>query len=415
MKTKRIGLKKAMPSFIAILIGLVVGVAIIFFTNPSAAGEAIPNFFMGPFMNGMAGIGNLFYYATPLLMTGLAVGFAFKTGLFNIGASGQFLLGGFMVILLCNRLERFVPPFLMWPAALLVSALAGAFLGAIVGALKAYRNVNEVITCIMLNYTVMYLINDLIKRLNIYNLFRNTTVAVSTSIPRMGFDVLFPGTFAGGGFLIGLVMVVCLHLILKKTTFGFEMKAVGLNRDAAKYAGVNERASIIKSMAISGAMAGLGGGLFYLSGAGTAIAVVDVLPQEGFDGIAVALLGLSEPIGILLSALFFSYLSIGGQAIQTLGYAPELITIIISFILYVSALSVLFRRLLNRRKKDDIETGVPLSKEPPKPAIPKEEADTSLETLQQTPMAEDRTDSTEKQLRSVSEILEEEGGKPWNS
>ena len=411
MKTKRIGLKKAMPSFIAILIGLVVGVAIIFFTNPSAAGEAIPNFFMGPFMNGMAGIGNLFYYATPLLMTGLAVGFAFKTGLFNIGASGQFLLGGFMVILLCNRLERFVPPFLMWPAALLVSALAGAFLGAIVGAL----NVNEVITCIMLNYTVMYLINDLIKRLNIYNLFRNTTVAVSTSIPRMGFDVLFPGTFAGGGFLIGVVMVVCLHLILKKTTFGFEMKAVGLNRDAAKYAGVNERASIIKSMAISGAMAGLGGGLFYLSGAGTAIAVVDVLPQEGFDGIAVALLGLSEPIGILLSALFFSYLSIGGQAIQTLGYAPELITIIISFILYVSALSVLFRRLLNRRKKDDIETGVPLSKEPPKPAIPKEEADTSLETLQQTPMAEDRADSTEKQLRSVSEILEEEGGKPWNS
>ena len=144
MKTKRIGLKKAMPSFIAILIGLVVGVAIIFFTNPSAAGEAIPNFFMGPFMNGMAGIGNLFYYATPLLMTGLAVGFAFKTGLFNIGASGQFLLGGFMVILLCNRLERFVPPFLMWPAALLVSALAGAFLGShYLHHAQLYRHVSD--------------------------------------------------------------------------------------------------------------------------------------------------------------------------------------------------------------------------------------------------------------------------------
>lgn len=357
MKTKRPGLQKALPSFIAILIGLAVGIGIIIFTNPSVAGEAIPDFFRGPFLNGMAGVGNLFYYATPLLMTGLAVGFAFQTGLFNIGASGQFLLGGFMVILLCNRLERYVPAFVMWPMALIVSALAGAFLGAIVGLLKAYRNVNEVITCIMLNYTTMYLVNDLIKRLNIYNLFRNTTVAINTAVPRFGFDVLFPGTFAGGGFLIGVLMVILLHLILKKTTFGFEMQAVGLNRHAAKYAGINENASIIKSMAISGAMAGLGGGLFYLSGAGTAIAVADVLPQQGFDGIAVALLGLSEPIGILFSALFFSYLNMGGQAIQTLGYAPELITIIISFILYVSALSILFRRLLSRRSGEDKDGG----------------------------------------------------------
>lgn len=346
-------LGRALPSLIAILIGIIIGIFIIYVTNPQMAGKAIPNFFAGPFLSGTSGVGNIFYYAMPLLLCGLAVGFAFQTGLFNIGGSGQFLLGGFIAILLCNRLERSLPPILMWPLALIFSALAGAFLASIAGALKAYRNVNEVITCIMLNYTTMYVINDLIKRLNLYDLFRNTSIAVATSIPKMGLDIIFPGTIAGGGFVIGVIMVIILHFILKKTTFGYEIKGVGLNRYAAKYAGINENAGIVKSMAIAGAMAGLGGGLFFLSGVGTAINVVNVLPQEGFDGIAVALLGLNEPIGILLASVFFSYLKMGGQAIQTLGYAPELTSIIISFILYVSALSVLFRRLLSRRKASD--------------------------------------------------------------
>lgn len=352
MKEKHPALRKAAPSLIAILVGFVVGLFIIVATNPAAAGEAIPEFFMGPLVNGRAGVGNLFYHAVPLLLCGLAVGFAFQTGLFNIGASGQFLIGGFVAIYLSSRLSQVVPSSFMWVIGLLAAAFAGALLAAIVGFLKAYRNVNEVITCIMLNYIVMYVVNDLIKRWDIYDMLRNTTIAVATHVPSMGMDVLFPGTIAGGGFFIGVVMVVILHFILKKTTLGYEMKGVGLNRHAAKYAGINEKGSIIKSMAIAGAMAGLGGGLFYLSGAGTAIAVVNVLPQEGFDGIAVSLLGLNEPIGILLSALFFAYLKMGGQAIQTLGYAPELITIIISFILYVSALSVLFRQLLEHRPKD---------------------------------------------------------------
>lgn len=367
MHKKKFSLRKALPSLIAIAIGLVVGICIIVLTNPAAAGQAIPSFFKGPLINGLAGVGNLFYYSIPLLLTGLAVGFAFQTGLFNIGASGQFLAGGFLSILLANRLERMLPGAVMWPLALIAAAAAGAILASIVGALKAYRNVNEVITCIMLNYTTMYVVNDLIKRLKVYDLFRNTTVGIATKVPSFGFNILFPGSFAGGGFVIGLLMVVVLHFILKKTTLGYEMKGVGLNRHAARYAGINEKASIVKSMAIAGAMAGLGGGLVYLSGAGNAITVANVLPQEGFDGIAVALLGLNEPIGVLLSAIFFAYLKMGGQAIQTLGYAPELITIIISFILYVSALSVLFMRLLSRRKDrdgNDINATKPVAGEP---------------------------------------------------
>lgn len=346
-------LKKAAPSLIAILIGLIVAIIVIIVTQPSVAMNAIPKFFIGPFNRGLGGFGDIFYQMTSLLMCGLSVGFAYQTGLFNIGASGQFLFGGFMAILVCSKLEKTVNPSVLWIIALLVSGLSGALLGSIVGVLKAYRNVNEVITCIMLNYVSMYTVNDLIKRLGIYSQMKNNTVDIATKIPRMGIDKLFPGTISGGGIVICIIVTVIIHIILKKTTFGYELKGVGLNRHAAKYAGINENNSIVTSMAISGLLAGMGGGMLYLSGAGNHITVQDVLPQEGFDGIAIALLGLNEPIGVFLSALFVAYLKMGGQAIQTLGYAPELITMIISFILYVSALSVLFNRLLSSKKRKD--------------------------------------------------------------
>lgn len=344
------GWKKAMPSLIAIAIGLVVGLLVIYFTKPSTAFSAIPQFLMGPFNRGLTGLGDLLYHALPILMTGLAVGFAYQTGLFNIGASGQFMLGGFLAILFCAKFERYMPKSFTWIIALLISGLGGGFIAAIVGWLKAKRNVNEVITCIMLNYTVMYVINHLIKSLNIYNQLKNNTVHITTSIPKMGLDFIFPRTISGGGFIIAIILAIFLNFILHKTTFGYEIKGVGLNKHAAKYAGINGERSIILSMTISGIMAGLGGGMVYLSGAGNHMSVQEILPQEGFDGIAVALLGLNEPIGVIMSALFFAYMRMGGQAIQTLGFAPELITMIISFILYVSALSELFRRLLNRKK-----------------------------------------------------------------
>lgn len=343
--------KKAIPSLIAILIGLLVGIFIIFITNPETASEAIPQFFKGPMNLGIRGVGDLFYHSLSLLMCGLAVGFAFKTGLFNIGASGQFMFGGFLTILFCAKMGSVIPASICWIPGLLLAGLGGGLLGALVGFLKAKRNVNEVISCIMLNYIVMYTVNTMIKSFHIYNNLKNNTIPIATKIPKMGMNVLFPATIAGGGFWIGLVITIILHIVLHKTTFGYEIQGVGLNRFASKYAGINENRSIILSMAISGAMAGLGGGMLYLSGAGNHLTVQNVLPNEGFDGIAVALLGLSEPIGVLFSALFFAYLQMGGQAIQTLGFAPELTTMIISIILYISALSVLFRRLLSRSDK----------------------------------------------------------------
>lgn len=345
-------LRVAAPSLIAVLIGLVVGIIVIIATNPGQAGSAIPNFFSGPFLRGLAGFGDLLYHMTPLLFTGLSVAFGYQTGLFNIGASGQFLVGGFLAILVSAKLETRMDPSIVWIIAFLIAGIGGALMGAIVGALKAYRNVNEVITSIMLNYSAMYVVNYLIKELKIYNDLKNETINLSTQIPKMGLDKIFPGTIAGGGFILGLIAVVIIYIILKKTTFGFELKGVGLNRHAAKYAGVNENKAIILSMAIAGALAGFGGSAVYLSGAGNHLTVHEVIPQEGFDGIAIALLGINEPVGVLLASGLISYLKMGGQAIQTLGYSPELITIIISFILYISALSVLFKRILSKKDKN---------------------------------------------------------------
>lgn len=353
-------LQKALPSLIAILVGLVIGVIIIIATEPSVMGEALPKFFLGPFNQGFSGLGNLMYFTMPLLMTGLSVAFAFQTGLFNIGASGQFMVGSFLAILIGAKLQGTVPDSFLWVLSLLGAAFGGAIWAAVVGILKAYRNVNEVITSIMLNYTGMYLVNDFIKRFGVYNQMRNETVSLTSSVPKFGLDVIFPNSTAGGGILIAIAIAIALHILLHRTIKGFELKGVGLNRNAAKYAGINEKNSIIFSMVISGALAGIGGGLLYLSGAGNHMSIVNVLPNQGFDGIAIALLGLSEPIGVVFSAFFISYMKMGGQAIQTLGFAPELITMIISIILYISALSVLFNRLLAKRSSNDIVEPVTL-------------------------------------------------------
>ena len=268
-KLRKVDFSKALPSIIAVIIGILIGLVIIIITNSGNAMKAIPRFISGPFNRGWVGFGDLFYHMTPLLMTGLSVGFGYKTGLFNIGASGQFLVGGFLAILSGHYLENVIPPGVLWIICLLIAALGGALMGAIVGALKAYRNVNEVITSIMLNYTSMYIVNDLIKRLGIYNQMKNNTVPIKTSIPKMGLDLIFPGTIAGGGIILGIIFVIILHQILHKTTFGYELKSVGLNRNTAQYSGINENRSIVLSMAIAGALSGIGGGMLYLSGAGT--------------------------------------------------------------------------------------------------------------------------------------------------
>lgn len=335
-----------LSSLMAIVVGLLAGFIILVISKPSQAMGGFGAILTGGFSD-MKSLGQVLYFATPIIMTGLSVGFANKTGLFNIGASGQFIVGAYAAIVVGVKCT-FLPGFLLCFAALVAAMLAGALWGSIPGFLKAYCNVNEVIACIMMNYVGMYLVNFLITK-TVFDSLKNQSmrVAKDANLPKLGFDLVFRDgnnvSSANSGILVAALMAVIVYIVIEKTTFGYELKACGLNRDAAKYAGINEHRSIVYSMVIAGAMAGLGGALLYLAGSGKGIDVVDVLAAEGFNGIPVALLGLNNPIGIIFSGLLIAYLTVGGFNMQLYDYAPQVIEIIIAIIIYFSAFALLLK------------------------------------------------------------------------
>ncbi|MDR1913696.1 MAG: ABC transporter permease [Clostridiales bacterium] len=347
-----------LSSITAIVIGLLAGLVVLLFSSPANALGGFGAILTGGLAN-RVGIGQTLYLATPIMMTGLSVAFANRTGLFNIGASGQFTAGAFAAIFVGVH-GTFLPGALHWIVALLAATAAGAIWGSAPGFLKAYRNVNEVISCIMMNYISVYLVNFLIVETQTVNTLTNQTkrVAASAVLPKLGLDILFKDgaivSSANGGIFIALLMSVIVYIVLEKTKFGFELKACGFNREAACYAGVDERRSIMLSMLIAGAASGLGGGLLYLAGSGNGIDVVDVLTSYGFDGIPVALLALNNPIAVIFSSLFIGYLKVGGTNMQLFNFAPQVIEIIVAIIIYFSAFALilkgLFTQLTNRRR-----------------------------------------------------------------
>lgn len=333
-------------TLLSIILGLIFGLLVMLFTNPSQAFEGMWLILQGGFSRQLNGIGNVLYQGTSLIMTGLAVAFAFKTGLFNIGATGQFTVGAFTAVLIGVK-GTFLPTEINWIFAIICAGLAGALWGLVVGAFKAFRNVNEVITSIMMNYIAMNLVNYLVKNL-VYDPVRNySQTPVNAFIPKWFMGVLFPGSNADMGIVIAILLAIATWWLLNKTTFGYELKAVGLNRHAGRYAGINEKKGIILSMVISGALAGIGGGLVYLGDVGTHLAVVKQLLQAGFDGIPVALLAQSNPLGVIFTALFIAHIQMGGNYLQQLSFVPEVISIVIAVIIYLSALSVLFKERIN--------------------------------------------------------------------
>jgi simple sugar transport system permease protein len=348
----------ALSSVTAVLVGLLAGLIILLISNASQTFAGFGAILSGGFST-MKELGQVLYFATPLIMTGLSVGFAMKTGLFNIGAAGQFIVGAYAAVLVGVRCD-FLPGHLHWIAALAAAMLAGALWGAIPGLFKAFFNVNEVIACIMTNYIGTYLVNFLITK-TIFDTLRNQSMRVASgaNIPKMGMDNVFKDGFitssANAGIFIAVLFAVLIYFVLEKTSFGYELKACGYNREAARYAGINEKRSIILSMVIAGALAGLGGALLYLAGAGRGITVVDILAQEGFLGIPVALLGLNNPIGIIFSGLLIAYLNVGGFNMQLYDFAPQVIEIIIAVIIYFSAFALLVKGFFNSLNKRQAE------------------------------------------------------------
>ena len=289
-------------------------------------------------------------------MTGLSVAFAFKTGLFNIGAAGQYTLGAFGGLYCALILN------LPWYVCLLASALFGAVWGAIPGIFKAYLNINEVITSIMFNWIGLYMVNEIIYARGtgaMYDANNTRTWKVAerspqSLIPSCGMSDLFHTPSTTIAIFLAIAAAILVWVILEKTTFGYELKAVGLNKNAARYAGINEKKNIILSMTIAGALAGFGAGLLYLSaGAEWNPLNTTSLPAMGFNGIATALLAASNPIGTIFSSIFISHITVGGSFLPTKYFPTEIADLISGIIIYLCAFAMLFRGVIAKKLNVD--------------------------------------------------------------
>lgn len=355
-------LKKLSVPLMAVLFGFLVGaiIMLIFGYNPILAySEMLFGVFENPYY-----IGEALTQATLLVFTGLAFDIANKAGFFNIGLAGQFLIGWLATIAFALYFPD-LPRIVLVPLSLLVGAIAGALYAGIAGFLRAYFGTSEVIVTIMLNHTMLQ-ISNYVTNFVIGTGSRTETVSENASLSMEWLTNLTDFSRLNMGFFIAIVAVVIYSIFMKKTTTGFEIKAVGLNPEASTYAGMSTKKNIILSMLISGGLAGLGGAINGLGTFGN-IFVIGALPAEGFNGIAVALLGLGNPIGIVLSAMLFGVLQTGAPFMASRAGVPnEMSEIVIgSIVFFVGAYYLvewLFAKFGNRKAQGpsdaEVEGGV---------------------------------------------------------
>lgn len=387
---QREGMKSALASLIAIGIGLIVGAVIVLIaglTNKSlgakSAMDGIRLILFGIFSTGRdamgnltfgfnpTNIGNMLFRATPLIMTGLSVAMAYKTGLFNIGAAGQYLMGTFASLFLALSIPTTsVPAGLVWIIAFLGGLLAGALWGAIPGLLKALLNINEVIACIMTNWIAANVVTWLFDASNLKNVVENTksgyiykTTYNGVATAKMGLDKIFPGSQVNGGIIVAILLAVLVYIIMSKTTFGYELKTCGANRHAARYAGIQDKRNIVLSMMMAGALSAAGAALYHLSGNTEFFwSTYQSLPAVGFNGIPVAMLAVCHPIGVIFAGIFMAMLDIVGLQLTNLTAYNEYITdVIIAVIVYLSAFMLVIKLWLNRKKAAPGDSGEPMT------------------------------------------------------
>ena len=372
--------KKVLASLVSILVGLFVGAIVVIIVGlfkDTISGKGIWDgvrlIFGGILCTGRdnsgsltwgynaQSLGNMLFRATPLVMTGLSVAVANKTGLFNIGAPGQYLMGTMASLMIALGVpSSSVPAWIIWILAFLGGCLAGALWGAIPGLLKAFLNINEVLACIMTNWLAANVVTWAFDMSNFKNMVENTKAGYiyktsfnGVATPKLGLDKLFPGSQINAGILVAILIAIAMYIMINKTTLGYQLKACGSNRHAARYAGINDRRNIVLSMAIAGALAGGGAALYWLSGNTEFYwSTYQSLPSTGFNGIPVALLAVNNPIGVIFTAAFMAMLDIVGQ--QLTGYTAynEYITdVIIAVIVYLSAFSLVIRMALTGKRK----------------------------------------------------------------
>lgn len=336
-----------MKSLLAVLLGLLAGALLMAVTGHDPI-EGYKYLIQGGLKNPER-IGNTLATATPLVLTGLSVAFAFRTGLFNIGAAGQMLFGGFCATAIGLSLD--LPRALLLPTMILVGFIAGALWAVIPGFLKARYNVHEVVSTIMMNWiaywTVYYVVPAYFKGPSLET--ESAQLPAEAMLHAQWFSDLFQGSYINLGFFIAVIAVIIVAFLINKTTLGYELKAVGFNRYGAEYAGMPVNRSIVMSMFIAGGLAGLAGVAQYTGNASSI--QIGILPSQGFDGIAVALLGANAPLGVFLSALFFGILYAGRGFMNAMTEVPpEIADTIIAIIIYFAATSILIERLIRKMK-----------------------------------------------------------------
>ncbi len=347
---KNNGVQSLLASLVCVILGLLIGYIVLLFITPDGAGEAITDV-MKNFLTyskpetQVKYLGNTLVKTAPLLMCSLSILFAYKVGLFNIGAAGQYCIG------VALSLYAALAWGWSWLPCMLLAMLGGALLGAISGLLKSYCNVNEVISGIMLNWIVLYLTNMLLTQVkedtSPYTFVLSHKNA-SAILPSLGLGSLFNGNqYVGLALPLSIVIAILVWVVLEKTRIGYELRATGNNKNAAKYCGMAEKRNIIMTLAISGMLAGLGAAMLYLTGYEQWQCSTSSVPGMGFNGIAAAFLGGLNPIGAILASFFIQHITAGGAYVDKSMYCAQISDLISSIIIYLCGFVLFMKYAMN--------------------------------------------------------------------
>lgn len=341
-------LKSFLVPILSVILGLLFGAIIMWvFQFDAIAGykALLTGAFGSPF-----NVGQTLRAATPLIFTGLGFTVAYTAGFFNIGLSGQALAGWLASITVALALPD-APKIIVLPLALVAGMMAGALWAAIAGVLKAYFDASEVIVTIMLNYTAVYISDYIVRNVLTDRADVTPMIGENATLRAEWLTKLSGGSTLHTGLFLAIIAVIIVYILMEKTTIGFELKTVGENRHAAQYAGMNAKRNIILAMMISGALAGLGGTMSGLGEFRNIFLMNGTAPAIGFNGMAVALLGATNPFGTFFAAILFGALQTGGTLMPLAARVPaEIVNIVIASIIFFIGSSFIITYFLDRKK-----------------------------------------------------------------
>ncbi len=339
-----------LAALLCIVLGLFIGFIALLIISPKGAPEAIitilKNYFTYPTKAAaMKYLGNTLVKAAPLLMCALSIQFCYQAGLFNIGAAGQYVAGAGASLFCALQLK------LPWFVCLLAALIAGGVFGVIVGILKSYLNVNEVISGIMLNWIGLYTVNMLLSGVKETASPYTVNVAstnASALLPSLGLEKLFSNNkYVTIAIPLAILIAILLKVILSMTVFGYEIKATGIAKDAAKYSGMKEKRNVIITLFIGGALAGVGAAFLFLSGYEQWSVTQSSVPSMGFNGIAATFLGGLDPIGTIFASYFIQHITSGGSYLDKNIYPSQISDFISAIIIYLCGFVLFFKLYLN--------------------------------------------------------------------